>query len=203
VTWKSVDSSWYKIHLFLFCTSCTLRALLRLQFNLNETRYFVLIVFIEELLNMQYFFIFLSGVYTNKSEGFTMREQVRYSCPCEKHGFPKFSPHTYNDVLVLCWWSLQKWVAQDIANVWARTTYLSESLECVATVNLFIWIFHLKLELWWYCSSSFSLVTWSLVTWSLSHLVISLLECTQQLCKISLQSPQGTADHLVTGHLVT
>jgi hypothetical protein len=37
-------------------TSCTLRALLRLQFNLNETRYFVLIVFIEELLNIQYSF---------------------------------------------------------------------------------------------------------------------------------------------------
>jgi hypothetical protein len=36
----------------LFCTSCTLRALLRLQFNLNETRYFVLIVFIEVLLNI-------------------------------------------------------------------------------------------------------------------------------------------------------
>jgi hypothetical protein len=43
----------------LFSTSCTLRALLRLQFNLNETRYFVLIVFIEELLNIQYFLFFL------------------------------------------------------------------------------------------------------------------------------------------------
>jgi hypothetical protein len=37
------------------------RALLRLQFNLNETWYFVLIVFIEELLNMQYFFVVPSG----------------------------------------------------------------------------------------------------------------------------------------------
>jgi hypothetical protein len=33
--------------------------MLRLQFNLNETRYFVLIVFIEELLNTQYFLFFL------------------------------------------------------------------------------------------------------------------------------------------------
>jgi hypothetical protein len=40
-------------------TSCTLRALLRLQFNLNETRYFVFIVFIEELFNIQYFLFFL------------------------------------------------------------------------------------------------------------------------------------------------
>jgi hypothetical protein len=40
-------------------TSCTLRALLRLQFNLNEILYFVLIVFIEELLNTQYFLFFL------------------------------------------------------------------------------------------------------------------------------------------------
>jgi hypothetical protein len=30
------------IYLFIYNTSCTLRALLRLQFNLNETRYFVL-----------------------------------------------------------------------------------------------------------------------------------------------------------------
>jgi hypothetical protein len=34
------------ISFFYYFTSCTLRALLRLQFNLNETRYFVLIVFI-------------------------------------------------------------------------------------------------------------------------------------------------------------
>jgi hypothetical protein len=48
-------------------TSCTLRALLRLQFNLNETRYFVLIVFIEELLNMQYFlFYFLVRTRINR-----------------------------------------------------------------------------------------------------------------------------------------
>jgi hypothetical protein len=40
-------------------TSCTLRAQLRLQFNLNLTRYFTLIVFIEELLNTQYFLFFL------------------------------------------------------------------------------------------------------------------------------------------------
>jgi hypothetical protein len=33
--------------------------LLHLQFNLNETRYFVLIVFIEGLLNIQYFLFFL------------------------------------------------------------------------------------------------------------------------------------------------
>jgi hypothetical protein len=151
----------YKIYI----TSCTLRALLRLRFNLNETRYFVLILFIEELLNIYtIFFVFLSGVYTNKSEGFPMREQARYSCPREKHWFSKFSPHTYNDFLVLCWWSLQKRVAQDIANVWTRTTYLSESLECVATEHLFLYEFI-------YRSSSFSLVTWSLVTWSLSHLV--------------------------------
>jgi hypothetical protein len=45
--------------LFYYQTSCTLRALLRLQFNLNETRYFFLIVFIEELLNIQYFLFFL------------------------------------------------------------------------------------------------------------------------------------------------
>jgi hypothetical protein len=87
----------------IFLTSCTLRALLRLQFILNETRYFVLIVFYGELLNTYtIFLVFISGVYTNKSEGFPMREQARYSCPCEKHGFSKFNPHTYNDVLVLC-----------------------------------------------------------------------------------------------------
>jgi hypothetical protein len=45
--------------IYIIITSCTLRALLRLQFNLNETRYFVLIVFIEELLNIQYFLFFL------------------------------------------------------------------------------------------------------------------------------------------------
>jgi hypothetical protein len=48
-------------------TSCTLRALLRLQFNLNETRYFVLIVFIEKLLNLQYFlFYFLVRTRINR-----------------------------------------------------------------------------------------------------------------------------------------
>jgi hypothetical protein len=83
--------------LILYLTSCTLRALLRLQFNLNETRYFIVIVFIEELLNVQFLFVFPSGVYTNKSEGFPLREQVTYSCPCEKHGFSKFSPHTCTD----------------------------------------------------------------------------------------------------------
>jgi hypothetical protein len=30
-----------------------------------------------------------------------------------------------------------------------------------------------------------------------------LWACTQQLCKIKLQSPQGTAGQLVTGNLVT
>jgi hypothetical protein len=44
---------------YLLLTSCTLRALLHLQFNLNKTRYFVLIVFIEELLKIQYFLFFL------------------------------------------------------------------------------------------------------------------------------------------------
>jgi hypothetical protein len=57
----------------------------------------VLIVFIEELLNIQYIFVFPSGVYTNKSEGFPTREQATYSCPCEKHGFSKFSPHICSD----------------------------------------------------------------------------------------------------------
>jgi hypothetical protein len=47
------------IHPNGYTTSCTLRALLRLQLNLNETLYFVIIRFIEELLNIQYFFIFL------------------------------------------------------------------------------------------------------------------------------------------------
>jgi hypothetical protein len=62
----SVDSTMIKIrnekkkYIFIYkFTSCTLRALLRLHFNLNETRYFVLIVFIEELLNIQYFLFFL------------------------------------------------------------------------------------------------------------------------------------------------
>jgi hypothetical protein len=78
--------------------------------------------------NKQTYLSFPSCVHTNKSEGFPTREQATYSCPCEKHGFCKFSPHTYSDVLVnlvLCWWSLQKRVAQDIANVWTRTTYHS------------------------------------------------------------------------------
>jgi hypothetical protein len=79
----------------LYFTSCTLHALLRPQFYSNETRYFVLIVFIEELLNTQSFFP--SGEYRNKSEGFPTREQATYSCPCEKHGFSKFSPHTCSD----------------------------------------------------------------------------------------------------------
>jgi hypothetical protein len=45
--------------LFYIYTSCTLRALLRLNFNVNETLYFFLILFIEELLNIQYFLFFL------------------------------------------------------------------------------------------------------------------------------------------------
>jgi hypothetical protein len=47
------------LFVILLITSCTLRALLRLHFNLHKTRYFVLIVFIEELLNMKYFLSFL------------------------------------------------------------------------------------------------------------------------------------------------
>jgi hypothetical protein len=39
------------------------------------------------------FFVFPSGLYTNKSEDFPRREQATYSCPCEKHGFSKPSPH--------------------------------------------------------------------------------------------------------------
>jgi hypothetical protein len=90
--------------IFYLVTSCTLRALLRLQFNLNETRCFVLIVFIEELLNIQYFSfsLLVCTVYTNNLEGFPTREQATASCPGEKHGFSKFSTHTCSDVLVLC-----------------------------------------------------------------------------------------------------
>jgi hypothetical protein len=81
---EELYSYFWEFVLHIYQTSCTLHALLCLQFNLNETRYFVLIVFIEALLNDKTFW-----------------------------------------------------------------------------------------------------------------------ECTLQICKISLQSPQGTADHLVTGHLVT
>jgi hypothetical protein len=42
---------------------------------------------------------------------------------------------------------------------------------------------------------------WALVTWSLGDK--PFWACTLQLCKISLQSPHGTAGHLVTGHFVT
>jgi hypothetical protein len=47
------------VHYIKLLAVGTLRALLRLQFNLNESRYFVLIVFIEELLNIHYFLFFL------------------------------------------------------------------------------------------------------------------------------------------------
>jgi hypothetical protein len=47
------------LFIFYYITSCTLRTLLRLQFNLNKIRYIALIVFIEELLNIQYFLYFL------------------------------------------------------------------------------------------------------------------------------------------------
>jgi hypothetical protein len=40
------------------------------------------------------FLVFPPGAYTNKSEGLPTREQATYSCPCAKHGFSKFSPHT-------------------------------------------------------------------------------------------------------------
>jgi hypothetical protein len=54
-----VMENFINLKFYLYNTSCTLRAMLRLQFNLNETRYFVLIVFIEELLNIQYCLFFL------------------------------------------------------------------------------------------------------------------------------------------------
>ena len=50
----------------------------------------VLVFFIEVLLDKKIFFVFPS----NKSGGFPMHELATYSCPCEKHGFSKFSPHT-------------------------------------------------------------------------------------------------------------
>jgi hypothetical protein len=46
-------------YLFIYKTSYTLHVLLHIQLNLNKTRYFVLIVFIEELLNITYFLFFL------------------------------------------------------------------------------------------------------------------------------------------------
>jgi len=45
------------------------------------------------------FWGFSFSVYTNKLEGFPTREQATYSCPCEKHGFSKFSPHTCSEVM--------------------------------------------------------------------------------------------------------
>jgi hypothetical protein len=88
---------------------------------------------------------------------------------------------------------------------WSLTHLQNFPFKIVASMILFIIFFtgHLVTG---------SLGHWPLghlVTWSLSHLVTSSLgdkpfwACTLQLCKISLQSPQGTADHLVTGHLVT
>ena len=44
-------------------------------------------------------FYFCLLKYTNKSEGFPTREQATYSCPCLKHGFSKFSPHTITSFL--------------------------------------------------------------------------------------------------------
>jgi hypothetical protein len=160
-------------------TSCTLRALLRLQFNLNETRFFVLIVFIEELLNIQYllFFPLVCTRINWKVFQRVIKPHTSYThtvVHVKSMDFPNLVHTLVAIVLVLCWWSLQKRVTQEIANVWTQTTHLSESLECVATVHLLLWIFNLKLWLRCYCSSSFSLVIWSLVTWSLSHLVINL-----------------------------
>jgi hypothetical protein len=133
---------------YIYRTSCTLRALLRLQFHLNETR---LIVYIEELLNVQYFLFFLladhlvTGHLVTKS----LREFSILNCR-----FDDIVHHLFH-------WSLGHLVTWSLSH----------------------------------------LVTWSLATWSLSDK--PFWACTLQLCKISLQSPQGTSDHLVTGHLVT
>jgi hypothetical protein len=54
-------------------------------------------LFIEAHLEKQYFFVFPSGAYTNKSEGFPTHEQAIYNCLCEKYGFFKFSLYTCSD----------------------------------------------------------------------------------------------------------
>jgi hypothetical protein len=167
--WKDYESFLWKIGplvLVLFKTSCTLRALLRLKFNLHETRYFVLIVFIEENI---FFFVFPSGVYPNKSEGFPKREQATYSCPCEKHGFSKFSPHTCSDfpcalLMVIakasrtgnCKRLNWKGISVGFIGMRGNSTFFSLNFpfKIVASMILFIIFF-----------------TGHLVTWSLGHLV--------------------------------
>jgi hypothetical protein len=154
-----------KAFFLLLQTSCTLRALLRLQFNLNETRYFVLIMFIEELLKMQYL-LFSFWVCTRINRKVFQRVSMP---PIVVHvrGI-NFSPLTCSDVLVLCCWSLQKRVTQyskgisvGIIGMYGNSTSspLNFPFKIVVSMIMFIIFFHL------------SLGHWSLGHWSLGQLV--------------------------------
>ena len=87
----------------LYINTCYIRHELHCHPN-KERKCFVLILFIEVLVDTQYIFVFPSAAYTNKSQSFPTREKATYStasCPCAKRGFSKFSPHTCSD-LSLC-----------------------------------------------------------------------------------------------------
>jgi hypothetical protein len=90
------------IYILLF-TSCTLRALLRLQFNLNEILYFVLIVSIEKLLYIQYFLYFLRCVDEFRFRKVFQHVSKPHIVVHVRSMDSKFSsPYTCSDILVHC-----------------------------------------------------------------------------------------------------
>ncbi|KAE9524167.1 hypothetical protein AGLY_015412 [Aphis glycines] len=75
----------------------------------------------------------VSFAYTNKSEGFPACERATYSCPCEKHGFSEFSPHTCS-VYTCAFLEFEFLLIQNKVNI-IRTYKDSDSMRFIKFVN--------------------------------------------------------------------
>jgi hypothetical protein len=175
-------------------------------------------MFIEEFVNIQYFLFFLLVITRINRKVFQHMDFLNlvhtlvamFLCFVDSHC--KSESHRK-----LQTFELERHICRNHWNAWQQYIFSFEfSIYNCSFDDIFHHLFHWSLVTWslghlvtW---SLGHLVTWShghLGTWSLDHLVTWSLgdknfwACTLQLCKILLQSPQDTADHLVTSHLIT
>jgi hypothetical protein len=132
-----------------------LRALLRLQFNLNETRYFVLIMFIEKLLNIQYFLFFFQVCTRINRKVFQSVSKPDTVVHVRSMDFPNL-PHTLI-TMSLCYvdghcksesyrilqtFELERHICRNPWNAWNRTSSpMNFTFKIVASMISFIIFF--------------------------------------------------------------
>jgi hypothetical protein len=142
--------------------------LLRLQFNLNETHFFVLIVFIEELLNIQYFMFFFLVCTRINRKVFQCVSKPDTVVHMRSIDFPNLV-HTLI-TMSLCYvidghCKSESHISVGIIGMRVNRTSspMNFTFKIVASIISFIIFF------------TGHLVTGHLVTWSLSHLVTGQL----------------------------